>query len=75
MAGWTADLMTVVCPRCGLRETWIKAELLAIHGDARLTDLLIALASTCAGRKATSMYEQCGARYERRGDGPIGRSG
>ena len=64
LAGWAADLMTVICPRCVLRETWIKAELLAIHGDARLTDLLIALTSTCAGRKATSMYEQCGARYE-----------
>ena len=56
--------MTVVSARCGLGGTWIKAELLAIHGDARLTDLLITLTSTCAGRKATSIYEQCGARYE-----------
>ena len=56
--------LSIVCARCGRRETYSKARLMARHGDAKLTDLLQTLAHCPKGCSA-STHDRCGAVFER----------
>ena len=64
LSTWPLKTLTVVCARCGRRDVHSVALLLK-NGDVRLTDLRLALTVDCPRRGATSIYEQCGAIFER----------
>jgi len=55
--------LTIVCGPCSLRGRYAVARLLDKHGDARLTDLLAALAD-CPKAGSASVYDRCKAVYE-----------
>ncbi len=60
LSRWALPVLTIICDQCSLREQWVKAELLALHGDTRLTDLRVTLTANCPWRGAASFYEQWG---------------
>jgi hypothetical protein len=55
--------LTVVCGSCVRRGRYAVARLLADHGDAKLTELLVILAN-CPKAQSTSVYDRCKAVYE-----------
>jgi hypothetical protein len=55
--------LTIVCAPCGKRGRYSVAKLLAEHGDAKLTDLLVILAD-CPKARSLSIHDRCKAVYE-----------
>jgi hypothetical protein len=55
--------LTVVCAPCGRRGRYNVARLMAEHGDAKLTDLLVTLAG-CQKTSSASVHDRCKAVYE-----------
>jgi hypothetical protein len=64
LSGWVEPVITIVCDRCGRREPWVAADLVAKHGDMRLVDLRRVLTRDCPQWEAASVYELCRARFE-----------
>ena len=56
--------LSIVCEPCGRRETYNLARLMERHGDAKLTDLLQALAN-CPKARSVSIQDRCRAVFER----------
>jgi hypothetical protein len=56
--------LTIVCQPCG-RGRYNVDKLMAEHGDAKLTDLLVTLAN-CEKARSFSVYDRCKAVYEGR---------
>jgi hypothetical protein len=54
----------LVCEPCGRRGRYAVARLIAERGDAKLTDLLPALASRSKRTNAASIYDRCRAGFE-----------
>lgn len=57
------DALWVVCD-CGRSGRYSVTQLLAKHGDARLTDLLTMISADCPKRAAANILDQCKARFE-----------
>jgi hypothetical protein len=55
--------LTIVCEPCGWRGQYNVERLMAEHGDAKLTELLVTLAN-CHKARSASVYDQCRAVYE-----------
>jgi hypothetical protein len=53
----------VVCEPCGRRGRFNVAGLIAEHGDAKLTDLLVVLAD-CPKARSVSIHDRCRATFE-----------
>ena len=58
-----APFLNVVCAPCGRRGRYAVAGLMAKHGDAKLTDLLLDLAQ-CEKARSLSIHDRCKAIYE-----------
>jgi hypothetical protein len=56
--------LSIVCEPCGRHETHSVARLMERHGDAKLTDLLQALAN-CPKARPASIHDRCKAVFER----------
>jgi hypothetical protein len=54
--------LSIVCQPCGRRGTYSVARLMEQHGDARLTDLLQALAD-CPNASVASIRDRCRAVF------------
>jgi hypothetical protein len=54
--------LSIVCEPCGRRGRYSVAKLMAEHGDAKLTDLLLALAN-CPKARSASIHDRCKAVY------------
>ena len=63
LADLTDPYLWLVCEPCGRRGRFAVARLIEQHGDARMTDLRLALAQ-CAKAHSHSIHEGCKARYE-----------
>ena len=59
-----APFLHLVCEPCGRRGRYAVARLIAERGDAKLTDLLSALANCSKGTNSASIYDRCKARFE-----------
>jgi hypothetical protein len=60
-----APFLRVVCEPCGRRGSYVVARLIAERGDAKLTDLLPALANCSrTTNSAASIYDRCKAGFE-----------
>jgi hypothetical protein len=60
-----APFLRVVCEPCGPRGRYAVARLIAEGGDAKLTDLLPALANCPrTTNSAASIYDRCKAGFE-----------
>ena len=55
--------LTIVCEPCGRRGRYNVERLIAEHGDAKLTELLVTLAN-CEKARSFSIYDRCKARFE-----------
>jgi hypothetical protein len=55
--------LTIVCEPCGRAGRYNVDKLIAVHGDAKLTDLLVTLAN-CEKARSLSVYDRCKAVYE-----------
>jgi hypothetical protein len=55
--------LTIVCEPCGRRGRYNVERLMAEHGDAKLTDLLVTLAD-CPKARSVSVHDRCKAVYE-----------
>ena len=55
--------LTSACERCGRYGRYSVTRLIAEHGDAKLTDLLVTLAD-CAKARSVSIHDRCKAVYE-----------
>jgi hypothetical protein len=55
--------LSIVCEPCGRRGRYNVERLMAEHGDATLTDLLVALAN-CEKARSLSIHDRCKAVYE-----------
>jgi hypothetical protein len=55
--------LTIACERCGRYGRYKVERLIAVHGDAKLTDLLVTLAN-CEKARSRSVYDRCKAVYE-----------
>ena len=55
--------LTIVCEPCGRAGRYNVDKLMAEHGDAKLTDLLVTLAN-CEKTRSRSVYARCKAVYE-----------
>jgi hypothetical protein len=55
--------LAIVCEPCGRRGHHRVESLLAEHGDAKLTDLLVTLAD-CPKARSVSVRDRCRAVYE-----------
>jgi hypothetical protein len=55
--------LTIVCEPCGRRGRYNVAKLMAEHGDAKLTDLLVTLVD-CQRARSASVHDRCKAVYE-----------
>ena len=64
LAGWPTPRVVIFCPKCERRVGWVKADLLCVHGDLRLTNLLRLLTADCSRWNAASLHDHCAARYE-----------
>jgi hypothetical protein len=53
----------IVCEPCGWRGSYNVERLMAEHGDAKLTDLLVMLAN-CVKARSFSVHDRCKAVYE-----------
>jgi hypothetical protein len=53
--------LTIVCERWGRRYNVMR--LIAVHGDAKLTDLLVTLAN-CKKARSFGIHERCKAKFE-----------
>jgi hypothetical protein len=56
--------LTVICMRCGRQGRYAVAKLVEQHGDAKLPDLLEALAD-CPKVRSASTHDRCAVRFER----------
>jgi len=56
--------LSIVCEPCGRRGAYNVARLMELHGDAKLTDLLHALAN-CPKARSASIHDRCKAVFER----------
>jgi hypothetical protein len=57
--------LTIVCEPCGRRGRYDVGRLMAEHGDARLTDLLLTLAD-CQKARSASIHARCKAVYRQK---------
>jgi hypothetical protein len=57
--------LTLVCEACGRCGRYGVAKLMAEHGDAKLTDLLVTLAD-CRKAYTASVHDRCKAVYGQR---------
>ena len=57
--------LAIVCEPCGRRGVYSVARLMGQYGDARLTDLLHALAG-CPKAHSVSVHDRCKAVYGQR---------
>jgi hypothetical protein len=64
--------LTIDCEPCGRRGRYNVDKLMAEHGDAKLTDLLVTLAD-CAKARSLSIHDRCKAVYEGARREPVGR--
>jgi hypothetical protein len=55
--------LTIVCEPCGRRGRYDVKRLMAEHGDAKLTDLLMTLAD-CPKARSIGVHDRCKAVYE-----------
>ena len=55
--------LSIVCEPCDRRGRYNVDKLMAEHGDAKLTDLLVTLAN-CEKARSFSIYDRCKARFE-----------
>jgi hypothetical protein len=55
--------LTIVCERCGRYGRYTVKRLIAMHGDAKLTDLLVTLAH-CKKARSFGTHERCKAKFE-----------
>jgi hypothetical protein len=55
--------LTIVCERCGRYGRYKVKRLIAAHGDAKLTDLLVTLAN-CKKVRSFGIHEGCKAKFE-----------
>jgi hypothetical protein len=55
--------LSIVCEPCNRHGRYSVARLLEEHGDAKLTDLLQALAD-CPKARSASIYDRCKVVYE-----------
>jgi hypothetical protein len=58
-----ATTLTIVCEPCGRRGQYNVERLMAEHGDAKLTELLVTLAN-CPKARSASVYDRSRAVYE-----------
>jgi hypothetical protein len=58
-----APTLAIVCEPCGRRGRYHVDRLMAEHGDAKLTDLLLTLAD-CPKARSVSVHDRCKAVYE-----------
>ena len=56
--------LAIVCWPCERRGRYNVEKLIAKHGDARLTDLLVTLAN-CAKASSVTVHDRCKVRYAR----------
>jgi len=68
LSDFRGPTLTIVCEPCARRGRYAVAGLLEKHGDARLTDLLQALAD-CPKARSASIHDRCKAVYEGLGAG------
>jgi hypothetical protein len=54
--------LAIVCEPCGRRGRYSVAGLMKLHGDAKLTDLLLTLAA-CPKARSASIHDRCKAVY------------
>jgi hypothetical protein len=59
----SSPTLSIVCEPCARRGRYAVARLLEEHGDAKLTDLLQALAD-CPKARSASIYDRCKVVYE-----------
>jgi hypothetical protein len=59
--------LTIVCAACGRRGRYNEERLMAEHGDAKLTDLLVTLAD-CPKARSVSVHDRRQARPDLIGD-------
>ena len=55
--------LSIVCAACSRRGRYNVERLMAEHGDAKLTDLLVTLAD-CPEARSVSAHDRCKAAYE-----------
>jgi hypothetical protein len=55
--------LSIACEPCGRRGRYRVDWLMRQHGDAKLTDLLVALAG-CPKADLVDIHDRCKARYE-----------
>jgi hypothetical protein len=55
--------LSIVCEPCSRRGRYNVDKLMAEHGDAKLTDLIVTLAN-CEKARSFSVYDRCKAVYE-----------
>jgi hypothetical protein len=55
--------LAIVCEPCGRRGCYNVERLMAEHGDAKLTDLLVTLAG-CREARSVSIHDRCKGVYE-----------
>jgi hypothetical protein len=60
----TKDWLIVRCAKCGRRDRYSVARLLAKRGDMRLTDFLSERKADCPKRFAGLFGDTCKARYD-----------
>ena len=58
-----ARMLTIVYGPCGRRGQYNVERLMAEHGIAKLTELLVTLAN-CPKARSTSVHDRCKAVYE-----------
>jgi hypothetical protein len=58
-----APTLTIVCGPCGRHGQYKVERLMAEHGDAKLTELLVTLVN-CPKARSTSVHDRCKAVYE-----------
>jgi hypothetical protein len=59
-----APFLHLVCEPCGRRGRYAVARLIVERGDAKLTDLLSALANCPRTTNSASIYDRCKAGFE-----------
>jgi hypothetical protein len=55
--------LTIVRERCGRYGRYSGKRLIAMHGDAKLTDLLVTFAH-CKKARSFGIYDRCKAKFE-----------
>jgi hypothetical protein len=57
--------LSILCETCGRSGRFTVSKLMAEHGDAKLSDLLVTLAN-CQKARSASVHDQCKAVYGQR---------